>query len=292
MDEQLTVEKILELDNTELDVVLAIKEKGPVRTSSINKEFVHYRFMDKTGDIKGVHFSNNIISEAETLLKDGDVCKIRGKINTYNNIKQIKIKRIQKTTNYNEEDFVKTADIDIDETMDHIHNIIDNLEDNEYQNILKAFFDDPDFVELYKTATAAKFFHHSYRGGLLQHSFEVLEMCRTLTKLYPVLDKSLLYAGALLHDIGKIEAYSTSIPYNITEKGRLLDHIYISAEKIKERSKDILISDEKLTQLLHIILSHHGPKANGWGSTVDPLSKEAIAVHYADDLSSKIAKEK
>ena len=113
-----------------------------------------------------------------------------------------------------------------------------------------------------------------------------------LCEIYEKLDKDLLLTAAILHDIGKIETYDMDENnlISINRKGKLLDHIYIGAKMIENRCEMLNVNEETKTKLVHMILSHHGQKELGWGSTVDPLIPEALALHHADDISAKITK--
>ena len=119
-------------------------------------------------------------------------------------------------------------------------------------------------------APAAIVHHHNYMGGLLDHSVEILEICRTLCKISQIL-KIILYCGVLLHDIGKIKTYTYGTgPIGFSEEGDLLHHTYISCEMVKQRMINLETPEEISNQILHMILSHHGYMSNGWGS---PVSK-------------------
>ena len=163
------------------------------------------------------------------------------------------------------------------------------MQDINIKNLLKAFFCDNDFTKEFYIAPAAIVHHHNYMGGLLDHSVEILEICRTMCKIFPDLNKDLLYSGVLLHDIGKIKTYTYGTgPIGFSKEGDLLDHIYISCEMVKERMRELETPEELSNQILHMILSHHGYVSNGWGSPVDPKTPEALALHYADNMDAKV----
>ena len=104
------------------------------------------------------------------------------------------------------------------------------------KSLLEAFFGDDDFTKEFYMAPAAIVDHHNYMGGLLDHCVEILEICRTMCKIFQDLDKDLLYCGVLLHDIGKIKTYTYGTgPIGFSEEGDQLNHIYISCEMVKER---------------------------------------------------------
>jgi 3'-5' exoribonuclease len=165
------------------------------------------------------------------------------------------------------------------------------MENPYLKDLLQAFFCDPGFTQEFSTAPSAKIYHHNYQGGLLEHTVEVLEICKTACQIFPQLDKDLLYTGAILHDVGKLKAYDYDLlSIDISNEGKMLDHLFISADMVKEKinSMDMDMPDNLQMQLLHLILSHHGEVRNGWGSPVDPKIPEAVALHHADNLDAKV----
>ena len=132
-------------------------------------------------------------------------------------------------------------------------------------------------------APASKVKHHDYKHGLLDHTIQVLEIALNISKnIEETIDEDLLIAGAILHDIGKINCYEQFDGYvDITETFLNFEHIINGIKLVSQE-----IKSEKLDDLLHIISSHHQLKK--WGSPVKPNSIEAWIIHFADDISAKI----
>lgn len=126
--------------------------------------------------------------------------------------------------------------------------------------------------------------HHAYIGGLLQHSVDVAGIAVALANQIGDVDKDLVIAGALLHDIGKLKEISSQIGFPYTSEGRLLGHISISVLMIQEAAAKLKIPSARLEQLMHILLSHHGDQEKG--SPVACATKEAFIVHYADEIDA------
>ena len=126
--------------------------------------------------------------------------------------------------------------------------------------------------------------HHAYIGGLLQHSVDVARLASAMADNIGGVDKDLVIAGALLHDIGKLKEISAAMGFPYTTEGRLLGHISMSAVMVQEAANKARVTGPKLQQLLHIVLSHHGEPEKG--SPVACATKEAFIVHYADELDS------
>lgn len=126
--------------------------------------------------------------------------------------------------------------------------------------------------------------HHAYIGGLLQHSVDVAGIAIALAEQIGNVDKDLVVAGALLHDIGKLREISSQIGFPYTTEGRLLGHIAMSILMVQEAAAKIKLPAARVEQLQHILLSHHGE--NDKGSPVECATKEAFIVHYADEIDA------
>ena len=126
--------------------------------------------------------------------------------------------------------------------------------------------------------------HHAYIGGLLQHSVDVAMLASNMADTIGGVDKDLIVAGALLHDVGKLREISASIGFPYTTEGRLLGHISMSAAMVQEAAAKARVTGPKLQHLLHIVLAHHGEPEKG--SPVACATKEAFIVHYADELDA------
>ena len=126
--------------------------------------------------------------------------------------------------------------------------------------------------------------HHAYIGGLLQHSVDVAGIAIALAEQIGNVDKDLVVAGALLHDIGKLREISSQIGFPYTNEGRLLGHIAMSVMMVQEAAAKLKLPQARLEQLQHILLSHHGD--NDKGSPVVCATKEAFIVHYADEIDA------
>ena len=153
-----------------------------------------------------------------------------------------------------------------------------------------------EFAPLIRRIPAATHNHHAYVGGFLEH---VLSVARTgvyladkyssyYSDLVPPLSKSLVVAGAILHDIGKMRELEYQPQQTVyTVEGRLLGHMVIGCELVREAGRDIPgLSTERLLLLEHIVAAHQGLRE--WGAVVEPQTIECLLVHYADDLDAKM----
>ena len=155
--------------------------------------------------------------------------------------------------------------------------------------VIALFYDDPAFRSRYEKCPGSPAGHHAALGGLLRHTFEVAAIGRAIAAVAGA-DTDLVLAGALLHDIGKLEAYSWSGPFDHTPAGALLGHVVLGARMLDRRVRDRVeppCTPPELDLLLHLVLSHHGKLE--FGAAVPPMTVEAEILHYADDASAKSA---
>ena len=128
--------------------------------------------------------------------------------------------------------------------------------------------------------------HHEYASGLLYHTVSMLKLAEVICDLYPSLNRSLLYGGVLLHDVGKVSELSGPIVPKYTTQGLLLGHISIIQAEIKKVSEKLAITSEIPMLLQHLVLSHHGE--HEFGSPVLPMVKEAEILNYIDNIDCRM----
>lgn len=264
-----------------------------IKKSKMNKPYLELTLQDKTGQIKGRMFTNNCRKKYEKI-KINSIYNIIGLIQEYpenSNHYNIKINEIRQAKKFNEEDFRIQAS-NYEEHISFFFKRLQQIENNDMRKLLSSIFTDENIKDKYLNAPAAKIHHHNYRGGLLVHTNEIIALCDKIADIYEDINRDLLITGAILHDIGKIETYDLDDNFSISinKKGQLIDHLYIGANFIEEKCKLLNIDENVTMNIIHMILSHHGNKELGWGSTIDPKTPEAIALHQADDLSAKMNK--
>ncbi|MDW8037388.1 MAG: HD domain-containing protein [Thermoguttaceae bacterium] len=161
---------------------------------------------------------------------------------------------------------------------------------------LKAFIQKilHEYREQMLVIPAAKWHHHAYLGGWLEHTLQVTRHCRYLAQQYrsaypdlqPPVDVSLTVAGAILHDLGKLrEIQLTPTGIHYTPEGELVGHVLLGRDMLREAAADCPLPEETLLRLEHIIISHQ--REPDWGAPKPPMTPEAFLVHYADDLDAK-----
>lgn len=242
-------------------------------------------FSDRTGTIDGISWDGDSLGEVSA----GDFVFVTGNVTEYSGRLQVVVNSMSlvEEVEVDAADFLPTYAGDINSVMKELQEFRANVRDKNLRKLLDSFFDDNEFMILFRLAPAAKRVHHAYLGGLAVHTLSVLRLLRSMQSVYDFLNADLLITAGILHDIGKIEEYTYKKSINISDRGRLLGHIVIGSEMVAERLRQIPEFPKDLRlKILHMILSHHGEKE--WGSPKQPLFSEALVLHYADNLDSKI----
>ena len=251
------------------------------------KPYLMLKVGDKTGVIECKLWDN--IDEFGKRFSVDDFVRIKGVVTSYQGTKEINIKYIERVDDsaVNIRDFVAVSDYNPDEMASEIYSIISNIKNPYLRKLLTLFYEDKTFIELFKTAPAAKDIHHAFLGGLLEHSLEVAHLCIDIKRHYDEIDIDLLVTGAILHDTGKIRELKYKKGLDYTDEGRLIGHILIGVEMVEEKIRQIEDFPPKLAMIVkHLIISHQGTYE--WGSPKMPQTLEAIILHNLDDLSAKV----
>ena len=210
---------------------------------------------------------------------------------TYRDALQISIKKAQLVTESCEVDpawFCPQGEKEAEDLFAELCELSEKtITHKPWKDFLAAIFSDKALREAFCRAPGAVEVHHAYIGGLLEHTLGVVRLVLRFCDLYPELDRELLFVGALLHDIGKINEYACATTISVTDEGRLLGHMGIGLAMLEPFLKQSSLSPDRVLHLKHLILSHHGELA--FGSTVLPQTQEAIALHFADNFDAKMA---
>ncbi|MCB2198373.1 HD domain-containing protein [bacterium] len=265
--------------------VLRTLQMGTTRT---NKPFLILDLTDKTGHIKGKMWED--AASAYQGLSEGLVVKVRAGVEEYQGAAELKVIRIRPLDPEDSQDvsrFLPSSGRDPEIDLEMIRSAIQRIEHPGLKELLGGLFGDEEFVSAYQTAPAGKRWHHGYLGGLLEHSASLVQLSTKLCEHYPKLNRDLLVAGAVLHDVGKLQElrFDTAIDYTV--RGRLEGHIVLGAQFIEDRAASIEELDEPtLVQLKHLILSHQGSRENG--CPVEPMTREAFVLYFLDEIDSKL----
>ena len=264
--------------------VVKEKELRPKRNGGFYLQLV---FADRTGDLDAKVWDNP--RETGALFDVDDIVKVRGAVEVYNDRPQLIVQRIRKCEagEFQETDFCPASKHDPEEMLIALRGFAESLEDPCIRVLLRSILDNPEVAEPLKMAPAAMRLHHPYRSGLADHLVSICEAAEVLAQKYPRLNRDWLIAGAILHDLGKIEELGTSRRLAYTTRGQLLGHVAIGLgilEKHLGRFPDFPLETETILQ--HLIVSHHGEVAKG--ALRAPMVPEAIALHYLDEMDARL----
>jgi 3'-5' exoribonuclease len=273
-------------DRSQVDSLFLVREKITAMAKN-GKPYLTLKLMDKTGEVEGKVWDN--VDEMSAAFAKDDFVAVRAKATIYLGKMQLVIGDLRRVPDGEVAlaDFLPEAGRNVDEMVAELALLIDTLTNIHLKKLLTALFDDPELVALYRSAPAAKGMHHVYLGGLLEHSLAVARLVDRIAPLYEGVDRDLLIAGALLHDVGKVKEMAFSRSFDYTDEGKLLGHIMIGVELVQEKIAVVEGFPRELAMLLkHMILSHHGQYE--YGSPKRPKTVEATILSYLDDLDSKI----
>ena len=269
-------------EQVELFLLIKNSTKG---TASNGKPFLTLILQDQSGEIEAKLWDVDALDEKSYASQN--IVKIMGDVQNYRGKSQLKIRQIRKASpgdGVKLDDFLETAPLDKEEMTGKLTQYIFEMRNPNIQRITRHLLKKHQkaFLE-YPAATKN---HHEFVSGLAYHVVSMLDLAKVISSLYPSLDKDLLYAGVILHDMGKVLELSGPVSTVYTLEGNLLGHISIMINEIGKAAEELSISGEEVLILQHLVLSHHG-KAE-WGSPKPPLIKEAEILHYIDNLDAKM----
>jgi 3'-5' exoribonuclease len=260
------------------------------------KNFLLLTFEDRSGSIRGVDWGNAILNDER--ITHGTVIRVEGRVKMFDTNKQIHVKNsrdaitVLSDGEYDPKKFISVTSKDMTKLYQDLLDVIGEIKDEFFKKLLnKMFVEDEKFMVRFLEAPAAVTVHHAYKGGLLEHSLDVVNLARSMRNNYPTMDinDDLVIAGALLHDVGKTSEYRlVNSGIERSTVGELLGHLIVGIEIIHRYAEQVEeFPQDLLTELDHIILSHHGEV--DWGAPIQPKTIEAMIVHSADNADSKIA---
>lgn len=276
-----------EIEPNKIAVATLLVHAKEVRQKKSGEPYLSLVLGDRTGEIDAKMWEN-VAEVADTFDRD-DYVRVKGLIQIYNNRPQFTIHKMQRVdpAGVDPADFFPASRRDPQEMFAELRQLLSEVRNPDLRALLDRFLEDEEIAARLRKAPAAKFIHHAYLGGLLEHVLSLVNLCRLAATHYPWLDGDLLVAGAVLHDIGKIYELNYERAFSYTTEGQLLGHIVMALRMLDEKLASLPDFPPRLRTLLeHMVLSHHGQLE--FGSPKVPLFPEALALHYLDDLDSKL----
>ncbi len=278
----------LEAGTTVVGFFLA--KSATFKSTNNQKPYLDLILSDKTGEISAKVWDlpddiEEIFPERTTPL-----IKIKAVVTEWQGKLQLKVERIrsvQPEDGVQLEDYVQTAPIDSEQMLGTIKQYVQSISNGDIQKLVAFILED--VAERLAYYPAAKRNHHSVRGGLLYHILTMLRCGEALANIYPHINRDLLYAGIILHDIAKIDemdADELGIVSDYTVEGHLLGHIVQGVKRVEQAAKELDIDREVSLLIQHMIISHHSQPE--FGSPKPPMIPEAELLHHIDMIDSRM----
>lgn len=252
-----------------------------------NGKYLSLTLVDRTGRLDGRVWDNAEALAAK--FEQNDFVDVRASVDEFNGKLQLRVLEVVRLNPDQVDlgDFQRKTSRDIDGLWSQLRETVNSFTDADLKRLVLAFLDDPEIASLYRAAPAAKFMHHAWIGGLLEHVIDLLQFCELAASHFPMIHRDLLLTGAILHDIGKIYELSWERGFEYTLEGQLIGHISIATRLLDEKVRTLPDFPKHIHTLVeHMILSHHGSLE--FGSPKLPMLPEAVLLHYLDDAEAKM----
>ena len=264
-----------------------IRESEMKQTTN-NNRYMNFTFSDNTGDVNAKLWDAD--EENPRRFPAGVIVKAKGTVIDWQGQPQFKLELIRRTTETDRfaiEDYIPSAPEKGEDLYRYIKDTVAEMEDRELADFVSHLLNKYEKILLH--FPAAKKNHHAVRDGLMYHTGTMLKAAKALVQVYPFVNKDLLYAGVILHDIGKIQEMDASelgLVNDYTAGGKLLGHLIQGITMIHEAAKETGFNEEKMLVLEHMILSHHYEPE--YGSPKYPMLPEGELLHYLDIIDARM----
>jgi 3'-5' exoribonuclease len=275
-------------DGMEIDQVLLVREADR-RQRRDGGDYLRLQLGDRTGAVVCMVWEELV--EVEELALAGTPVRVRGRYTVHPRFgPQINLRGLEQAApgSYSPEDLNDGPARAVEQMEAEVRELVETIQEPHLRVLLdRVFGEGSELWAGYRVAPAAKYYHQAYRHGLLEHCLGVAQAVSAISATFPGIDRDVAVTGALLHDIGKLEAYTDGQSIDLTDAGRLQGEIALGYYRIRRSIEDIDGFPADLAQAVgHIILSHHGTLEHG--SPVVPCTREATLVHMIDNLGGRL----
>ncbi|MBA8778680.1 3'-5' exoribonuclease YhaM [Staphylococcus schleiferi subsp. coagulans] len=249
------------------------------------KDYMTLHLQDKSGEIEAKLWT--VSKEDIPLLQPERIIHVKGDIINYRGRKQMKMNQFRLATDQDgmrTQDFIDGAPMSPEEIKDAMQEYIFEIENAPLQRVTRYLLNK--YEDRYFVYPAASSHHHNFVSGLSYHVLTMLKIARGLCDIYPELNRSLLYSGIILHDMGKVRELSGPVATSYTLEGNLLGHISIASDDVADAARELNVDGEEILLLRHLILAHHGKLE--YGSPKLPQVKEAEILNYIDNIDARM----
>jgi 3'-5' exoribonuclease len=276
-------------DGQDIDIVLLVRDRQ-LRTKRDGGEYLKLGLADRTGSVSAI-IREDIAAVGE-VCSAGCAVRVAGRYSVhprYGGEVDVQTLRAAEPHEVDLEALTVGPPRSAAQMEADLRDLVGTIQNPHLHALLEAIFGEgtPTW-EAFRAAPAAKYYHQAYRHGLLEHCLSVAQSVSAIAATFPGIDREVAVCGALLHDIGKLDAYaSTGAAIDMTDVGKLQGEIPLGYFRIRRLIEDLPGFPEALAgAVLHIILSHHGALEHG--SPVVPCTREATLVHMIDNLGGRL----
>lgn len=276
-------------DGERVDSCYVVRERSR-RPTKRGGEWLALKLSDRSGSLSAKSW-DEVASRFEAAVT-GSIVRIDGRFEAserWGDAVIVEGIRPAAAEEYETADLLECSTIPVERLEADLRSLLGTIQHPQLRELLGRFFAaDTEAWERFRDAPAAKHYHQAYRHGLLEHSLSVAQSVSAAASFFPGIDRDVAITGALLHDVGKCEAYNDDpLAIDLTDRGRLQGEIPLGYFRVRTEIESIDGFDPELGQdVLHIILSHHGSLEHG--SPVVPATREATLVHMMDNLGGKL----
>ena len=266
---------------------LALVKEKELRPKRTGGWYLYLLLSDRTGELQAKAWDQP--EQTAALFERDDIVIVRGALELYNDHPQLIVQRIRRCEagEFQEADFCPTSPRDPEEMFRELLGFVDSVGNDYVRSLLQSVLNDPLVLTAIKVAPGGVRLHHPCRGGLLDHVTSVCHLAEKVIEHYPRLNRDWLIAGAILHDIGKVEELGTSRRLGYTTRGQLVGHVALGLEILERHVARVEGFPVEIKNMLqHFIVSHHGEIDRG--ALRRPASPEAIVLHYLDELDARL----
>jgi len=266
------------------------KQLRPNRNGQL---YLQVELADRSGSITGRMW--NASDEDFEAFDEGDYVRVEGTVQLYTGALQIIVTAIGRVDprSVDEGEFCVLSSADVARLTAELTRLLGTIRPGPVRELVDQVLADDELMAVFKRSPAGVKQHHAYAGGLLEHVVNLLHLADTIAPRYPAVDRDLLLAGVLLHDIGKTLELESERGFSYTDAGQLLGHVLLGLELVDEKIRAVedrtgqAFAAETAVRIKHMIASHHGEYA--FGAPKLPMTLEAIALHHLDQLDARMA---
>ena len=278
-------------EHESVDEVFLAADKQ-LRTNRNGNLYLQLRLADRSGSLTAMLWNAN--EQLYSSFDNGDFLRIKGTTQFYNGSLQLIVSQIESEdpNKVDEADFLTLKAADVDRLSLRLSELLRAMQNFHLRNLAECFLVDEGFMRQLTAAPAGVKKHHAYRGGLIEHVVSLMELALSVAPHYRDLDRDLLLMGAFLHDMGKIDELTYERDLAYSDPGQLLGHVILAISMLDDKIRQVErfsgepFPEELTLRLKHMIVSHHGQYE--FGSPKLPMTLEAVALHFLDNLDAKM----